>query len=502
MTLPPNPSELESEPDAEELSRITVLVGELLIDVGVPGGLSVSAVVNDVIGLANDQLRTGTDANIEFDNTEGKWTFAHLSGGAIDPNRSLAETGVYDGEILLVQEVGAPASSLLVDDVEGMTAGADGRARWWAENAWMAAWFALGIVLAAVTAFLLPDLNAPAVGGVPIAAGAALGVGLACAAGACVMPYRSGDPRKSAWLAGVALPLIFGGASYVVPDVRGVSALAMALALTALVVLVQQLVSGRGLSLYTTVIALAVLGAPAAVARLLFDPNPRAVGAVLAAVSVFVVYLAPRATIMLSRLPVPRVPTAGEPLDDIETQGGTTVEGVNAVGAVGAVGKQVIPTEEGMTDRVRRARERLTGIVAAAGILMIVGTYLALDVSDGFYWQGAAFAIAVATVSCLRGRSHHDLVQSAVLIGGGLVIALAVIVKTATFVEGWQVKAAVALVALTAVVVMCGLVAPRIEFSPVMRRRVEILEYVAIALVLPLTCWIIGLFAFFRELRI
>ena len=45
-----------------------------------------------------------------------------------------------------------------------------------------------------------------------------------------------------------------------------------------------------------------------------------------------VVYLAPRVTIALSKLPIPRVPTAGEPLDDIETQGGTTVEGVNAVG--------------------------------------------------------------------------------------------------------------------------------------------------------------------------
>ena len=199
---------------------------------------------------------------------------------------------------------------------------------------------------------------------------------------------------------------------------------------------------------------------------------------------------------MLSRLPVPRVPTAGEPLDDIETQGGTAVEGVNAIG------KQVIPTEEGMTDQVRRAREHLTGIVASAAILAVVGCYCALDVGNGFFWQGTVFGIAVATVLCLRGRSHHDLIQSAALIGGGLAIVLAVIVKTATFVPGWQVNAAVALVALTALLVVCGLVAPRLEFSPVLRRRVEILEYVAIGLVFPLACWIIGLYAFFRELRV
>jgi ESX secretion system protein EccD len=220
------------------------------------------------------------------------------------------------------------------------------------------------------------------------------------------------------------------------------------------------------------------------------------VGALLATVAVIVVYLAPRVTIGLSKLPIPRVPTAGEPLDDIETQGGTTVEGVNAVG------KQIIPTEEGLTRRVRRANEYLTGILVAAALAAAVGSYLAVDVSNGFFWQGTAFAVAVATVLCLRGRAHHDLVQSATLIGSGLVIAIAVIVKTGLNLDGWQLHSAVALIALLALVVACGLVAPRLEFSPVMRRRVEILEYIAVASVFPLCFWIVRLYAFFRELRI
>jgi type VII secretion integral membrane protein EccD len=270
----------------------------------------------------------------------------------------------------------------------------------------------------------------------------------------------------------------------------------MALALTALVALLQLLGSGRARALYTAVITLAVFGAPAAMAQQFLGSHPRTVGAILAAVAIMVVYLAPRTTIVLSGLPVPRVPTAGEPLDDIETQGGTAVEGVNAIG------KQVIPTEEGMIDQVRRARECLTGLVAAAAIFAAIGCFLALDVANGLLWQGIAFGFTVATVLCLRGRSHHDLVQSAVLIGGGLTIALVVILKTATLVDSWQVKAAVALVALTALVVICGLVASRREFSPVMRRRVELLELFAISLVVPLACWIIRAYAFFREMRI
>ncbi|HEY9264832.1 MAG TPA: type VII secretion integral membrane protein EccD, partial [Mycobacterium sp.] len=106
-----------------------------------------------------------------------------------------------------------------------------------------------------------------------------------------------------------------------------------------------------------------------------------------------------------------------------------------------------------------------------------------------------------ATVLCLRGRSHHDLVQSAALIGAGLCIALGLIVKTGAFVPGWQIPAALAVVALVGVVLPAGLVAPRREFSPVMRRWVELLEWVAIGLLFPLCFWILGLYSAVRGLR-
>jgi hypothetical protein len=94
------------------------------------------------------------------------------------------------------------------------------------------------------------------------------------------------------------------------------------------------------------------------------------------------------------------------------------------------------------------------------------------------------------------------VVQSATLIGSGLVIAIGLIVKTGLYLDGWQLRAALALIALLALVVACGLVAPRLEFSPVLRRRVEILEYLAVGSLFPLCFWIVRLYAFFRELRI
>jgi type VII secretion integral membrane protein EccD len=497
-TLPPSVSELDSESEDEhELSRISVLIGGLLIDVGVPSRVSISMVITDVIELANDHFRGCADVAGRFDNPEGKWTFARPTGDLIDPGQSLAAASVYDGELLIIRELGAAASSPLVDKLDALTDSGDNIRCRLSEQLWMARWPVAGIALSAATVLLLRgEVLVPSVAHLPIAAMIVLLAGFCCAVATFVMPLRSGDPGGYTWLAGVALPLVFGGSLRLVPDASAVRALSAALALTALVALFELLSSNRGRSLYTAVIGIVVFGVPAAVAYLLLNPNPRFVGAISATVAVIVVYLAPRATIMLSRLPVPRVPTAGEPLDNIETHGGTAVEGVSAIG------KQVIPTEEGMTDQVRRARDQLTGIVAAAASFAVIGSYLALDVGNGFFWQGTAFAGAVATVLCLRGRSHHDLIQSAVLIGGGLLIALTVIVKTATFVAAWQVNAAAALVALTALSVICGLVGPRLEFSPVMRRRVEILEYVAIGTVFPLACWIVGLYAFFREIRL
>jgi type VII secretion integral membrane protein EccD len=470
-----------------------VVVGELQLDVGLPADVSIAAVADDVIELANAAVAAQPERpDVELDATHGKWTLARLGAEPLDPHRSLAECNVYDGEVLVIREVGMPCAPLLFDDLDVDTEAPEShRQRALVRDAPMIGCFTAGLI-ASVTAALLLVHQAPAVPAVA----AALAVGALCAVAACVLRHGRATAPVSPWCTALAIPLIFVGSLHIVPGGSEVSSLPIAFGFTGLVALVALLMTGSGHSFHTAVIAFSVLGTAATVSVLLWSPAPRTLGAVLATVSVIVVYLAPRVTIVLSKLPVPPVPTAGEPLDDIETQGGTTVEGVNAVG------KQVIPTEEGMIERVRPSNQYLTGIVAAATLAAVVGSYLAIDVSNGFFWQGTAFSVAVATVLCLRGRSHYDLVQSAALIGGGLLTGFALIVKTAAHLDGWRFNAALALVVVMALIVACGLIAPRLEFSPVMKRQVEILEYVAIALLFPLCLWIIRLYAFFRELRL
>lgn len=487
---------LEPELDAEaepELSRLTLVVGELNIDVGLPAHVSIAQYMPDVIDIANEQI-TAQDAIIEFDATDGRWTLAPLGGEPIAPQLSLGEAGVYDGDLLMIRAVGQPVSPLLFDDVDDTSAADTGPGTvrsWLTANATALAGFgvtaAAGVTLAGVLAHWTAQPAVPA---------AVLILGVLGVLLACLVAHRAGAGSAPGWIAAVSTPLVFAGSLYLVPGGSGVTSLPMAFALTAFGALLVLLVSGSGSAVYTAIIAVCAFGGVSSTAMLLWQPPIRSVGALLATVAVIVVYLAPRVTIGLSKLPIPRVPTAGEPLDDIETQGGTTVEGVNAIG------KQIIPTEEDLISRVRRANQHLTGILVAAALAALAGCYLAVDVTNGFYWQGTVFAIMVATVLCLRGRGHHDLVQSATLIGSGLTIAVAVVLKTAVNVEGWEVRAVVALLALMVLILACGLVAPLREFSPVMRRQVEILEYIAVGSLFPLCFWIIRVYAFFRELRL
>lgn len=497
MTLPPSLSELEAESEAEpELSRMTLVVGTLRIDVGLPPNVSIANFIDDVIDIANDQISAHPElAGSQFDTAEDKWTLGRLGADPIDPSRSLAEANVSDGELLSIREIGEPFSPLLFDDVEDVEVVSDPAnvawIAWFVDNQRMIGYLVTGLAVATAAALLLPRHA-----GDLVLAGTTLGLGVFGVVVACVLALRSGGTTRPQWVSVVATPLLFGGSLYVIPEGFGAKALPMAFGLTALSSLVMLLITGNGRALHTTVITLSALGGASASAELLWHLPQRTVGAAVATLAVVVIYVSPRVTIALSKLPIPRVPTAGEPLDDIETQGGTTVEGVNAIG------KQIIPTEEGMIGRLRRANAYLTGMLVAAAITAAVGCYLCIGGAGGFYWQGTAFSVAVATVLCLRGRSHHDLIQSATLIGAGLVIALTMIVSNGLQVRDGQVDAALALVGLIALIIACGIVAPRLEFSPVMRRQVELLEYFAIAMVFPLCFWIVRLYAFFRELRI
>ena len=73
------------------------LVGRLLIDVGVPHASLPRRSPTMSSSWPTTNCRTGLET--AFDNAEGRWTLARLTGAVIDPDRSLAEVGRWIDEV-------------------------------------------------------------------------------------------------------------------------------------------------------------------------------------------------------------------------------------------------------------------------------------------------------------------------------------------------------------------------------------------------------------------
>ncbi|MGC5249325.1 type VII secretion integral membrane protein EccD [Gordonia sp. DT219] len=505
MTLPPSLQpldDLEAETASEpELTRVTLLVGSLTLDVGVPGNVDIRAFMPEVLRLLNERLVARSSIDDErlelFDDAPGRWTLAALGRPGVDDTRSLDEVGFFEGDVLTVRLVGEHPPTMLFDDVEDGTThtAPDTNERmleWGVARRRIAAFGVSGIATVGLLVMLLAGHDSPVY--VPVAA-TAIAAGLIIFS-AYIARGRSDEYATGATVA-CALPLVFVGSLRLLPGAVGAVALPMAFGITALVSFLAFQISGVNRSLHATVMSLTVFLGVASVCWNVFDVTQRQVGAVLTVVAVIAVSVAPRLTITLAKLPVPPVPTAGEPIDDIDTRGEPTVHGVDAVTA------RSVPTADGLDERIARANAYLTGILVGSAITVVVGVYLSVDTSTGhFYWQATVFAALAAAVLCLRGRTHHDLRQAATMVGLGLLSALTIIVKSALQLDDWAEYGLLLTIGLGMLVFATGVIAPRFEFSPIARRYVELLEYLLIGLIIPFAAWIMGIYGWVRGLDI
>ncbi|ETD30819.1 type VII secretion integral membrane protein EccD, partial [Williamsia sp. D3] len=194
------------------------------------------------------------------------------------------------------------------------------------------------------------------------------------------------------------------------------------------------------------------------------------------------------------RLPLPPVPTAGAAIDPADSAPRPAIEGIGAIGAM------ALPSAAALELRAHTAGRYLTGIIAGTAVAAVAGIALVAYPADDFSWRCTVFALIIATVLCLRGRSHADLAQAAVLIAAGAVGFAAVVGEVALGPGDHVVVAAGAAAAVSVAALLCGVVAPRSSFSPVVRRTVEIIEYLLIATIVPLMFWIMNLYAAVRDL--
>jgi type VII secretion integral membrane protein EccD len=140
-----------------------------------------------------------------------------------------------------------------------------------------------------------------------------------------------------------------------------------------------------------------------------------------------------------------------------------------------------------------RAKGWLTSLIGAFSAAAALG---AIGAAAGSYFAGDRrslglwFAAITGAVLLLRARSHRDLTRSVQLVLAGTVTLCATLVIAAVAYPSRTPYLAAASMTLAGAALCLGFITRTMTFSPIGRRSVDLLEYLALAATVPLACWI------------
>jgi len=483
---------IESSTPEPQLCRVSVIGGNTQVDMALPASIPVANFIPDVVALIasrNPDLSEHDDGGAQLHAEH--WTLARLGHEPIGPHRSLTEAEVFDGELLVLRAVDTDEAPALFDDViDAVARLTESSFRGWTSETAGRAGLAAAIAGSAGAAALL---LLTAARGQSLPAGVVgLGAGLLTLVAAALTARFYAGARAATALSLCGLVLSGTGAAVLVPGGVGAPQLLLGCAVTLLLAVLMMRLVGTGSTVFAAVITTTTLGIAGAGATTLWHPALPKVGVVAVVCALLGVTFAPRIAVAMARLPVPPVPTAGGVIDPRDHEQRPTIEGIGAIGAT------AIPSAAGLGQRSRLANEYQSGMLAGLALATVFGA-LAATGSAEHRWQGAVLAAAAGLVLCRRSRAFADLTQATTLVLGGCTILVALPILLGARLHNLALPAAEILVVFSAAAVVVGVIAPRVEVSPVVQRLGEILEYLLICVIGPLAFWILDIYGLARN---
>lgn len=468
-----------------DLCRLTVLAKSTQLDLALPTDVPLALLLPGIVDILGQRPGAPEDPR------HTPFVLSRLGMPPLPGARTLDEIGIRDGELLLLGDAESPAPPPLFDDLMYAVASSDSErnTRWTPHTARLVG-FVIGSIalllgcLGALADALSPGADRSTTVSLAIAAATAAVVLLSAG---CVIGRIGKDAATGLFLSACAIPATFTAGILFVPlpvDTRSVGAshvLLGAAAVAAVAILALRL-GGLGSALFTGTAVAACVTAVAAAVTAFTDVPVATVGAGAAMIALAGLAFAPRLSMMQARLPLPPVPTAGAPLDD----------------------RDDTPTHSyaDLQTSAAAARRHLAGSVSACGAVCAAGVLiaaLATERNDETIWAAIVLASLTALVLVLRGRTFAELDHSVPLLAAGSVIALGLL--TAAVLGGTDPLATfVVAVSVTVVALVFGSFVPTREYSPVLRRAAELVEYAAIAGIVPVACWVCGLYSAMRGL--
>ncbi|WP_006245183.1 type VII secretion integral membrane protein EccD [Mycolicibacterium tusciae] len=413
------------------------------IDLTVPADIHIGQLLPQIVEIVH------RDADPD---TARDWRLSRLGDLPMDESMTLNDNDVRAGEVLILTTAEPPVAEWV--DYDPCHAAAAGAAVAPIPRILPAVCCVLFGGFGAV-ALVLPAARATATG---LVTGTCLAVG--AAVGAAVVARIHGDPLACVSLSMIAA-LYAGVIGFLsVPAGSHASGLLLASAamMSAAILLVR--VTGCGRVCLTALATVSGLVAASSAATVTWSLQLNACGAALATLSLATLAFAPRLSMTLS---------------------GTAPDAAPDVGLV---------------------HRNLTGLVVGSSIGAALGAtgVVISEVRDaGSALRGTAFGAIVALVLLLRVRSHVDssrrigLAGAAVLTGAAGFAAVVISYPPPAQVVG-------ALAATAGAAALGCVVRPTV--SPIALRAVEVAEYLALAAVVPLACWVGGIYGWAREMNL
>jgi type VII secretion integral membrane protein EccD len=227
---------------------------------------------------------------------------------------------------------------------------------------------------------------------------------------------------------------------------------------------------GSGTTVFAATATFGVAAAAGACPGLAGPVPNGASGSILAATATAALTSATRLALLASRLPVPRLTDPSDRGSDESAYS---------------------------DDDVLRAHAIATGLICGSSAAAALGAILA---ASGATPVGALFAVVVGLAMMLRAGTHVDLIQvGALFLGGATSVGAAFVwsVNALPREAHWIALAAAAVAAGSA---RLAATASPANVSPLVRRCGELIEYAALAAVVPLACLLSGVFGAVRGL--
>jgi type VII secretion integral membrane protein EccD len=480
------------------LCKVALLVGDdTEIDYALPAGVALIAITEDLVPRINDILRRRARPQLDETST---YQLCRADARPLDPQRSLDESGVTDGDALwLLPTEATERFEPVVENVA--TAIARSAAQQFATvdhttARRVAGWLSAGLV--AWAELIVVRLWWHSAGWVPAAVSWSLAAVLVLAAWLAARAVEEQRRRSADGFAWSALIPAGAGTAVSVPGHPSgwhvVAGIVVALAAVAILALL----TGRHMVAVAGLVTVGVFAASVIAVQSsawVVRPERLAVAALLTVL--VVVTFATNIAVTGSGVPGPWFPSVtGRGV--FETAPGAPHDTVSPVPPSGA------QTPERIAEWARRGNHLVTGVLIGAGIATVVAARYAVVPGAGGGWRFLAFILGTLVILVLRARSFVDRYQSVVLavsaaMGVAMVIGRYVAAGTPPGVAVTLV--CVAATRAVAVVGLLGaLMVPTAKISAPVRRVVEVSEYVLLALVVPWALWLLGAFSLMRNM--